>query len=102
PDQFKKPVILIASHTSQLDTPTLGMLHDKLIFVVNNRVLNSRFFGRVIRMAGFYSTEQSENTEVDDQIERLEQLREKVNQGYSVIIFPEGTRSRTAEIGRLR
>lgn len=102
PDQFKKPVILIANHTSQLDTPTMGMLHDKLIFVVNNRVLNSRFFGRVIRMAGFYSTEQSENTEVDDQIERLEQLREKVNQGYSVIIFPEGTRSRTAEIGRLR
>lgn len=98
---FKKPVILIANHTSQLDTPTMGMLHDKLIFVVNNRVLNSKFFGRAIRMAGFYSTEQSENSEVDDQLERLSQLREKVSQGYSVIIFPEGTRSRTAEIGRL-
>lgn len=97
---FKKSVILIANHTSQLDTPTMGMLHDKLIFVVNNRVLNSKFFGKAIKMAGFYSTEQSEKNEVDDQLERLTQLREKVSQGYSVIIFPEGTRSRTAEIGR--
>lgn len=90
---FEKPRIIIANHTSQLDTPTLGMIHPKSIFMVNNRVLNSKFFGKAIQMAGFYSV--SDNYE-----EGLDGLRQKVKQGYSLIIFPEGTRSRTSVIQR--
>lgn len=90
---FEKPRIIIANHTSQLDTPTLGMIHPKSIFMVNNRVLNSKFFGKAIQMAGFYSV--SDNYE-----EGLDGLREKIKQGYSVIIFPEGTRSTTSAIQR--
>ncbi len=93
---FSKPVIVIANHTSQLDTPTMGMLHEKMLFVVNDRVLNSKFFGRAIRMAGFYSTDQNGSSD------KLDQLRQKVEEGYSIIIFPEGTRSRTAEISRFK
>lgn len=90
---FDEPRIIIANHTSQLDTPTLGMIHPKSIFMVNNRVLNSKFFGKAIQMAGFYSV--SDNYE-----EGLDGLREKVRQGYSLIIFPEGTRSMTSAIQR--
>src|SRR5690606_17200170 len=85
--------IIIANHTSQLDTPALGMIHPKSIFMVNNRVLKSKFFGKAIQMAGFYSV--SDNYE-----EGLEGLKEKVRQGYSIIIFPEGTRSTTSAIQR--
>ena len=87
------PKIIIANHTSQLDTPTMGMLHKKLIFMANNRVLNSKFFGKAIQMAGFYNA--SENFEED-----TEHLEEKIKQGYSIIIFPEGTRSMTSAIQR--
>lgn len=90
---FEKPRIIIANHTSQLDTPTLGMIHPKSIFMVNNRVLNSKFFGKAIQMAGFYSV-------ADNYEEGLEGLREKVRQGYSLIIFPEGTRSMTSAVQR--
>lgn len=90
---FDQPRIIIANHTSQLDTPTLGMIHPKAIFMVNNRVLNSKFFGKAIQMAGFYSV--SENYE-----DGLEGLREKIKQGYSLVIFPEGTRSMTSAIQR--
>ncbi len=90
---FSTPKIIIANHTSQLDTPTMGMLHNRLIFMVNNRVLKSKFFGKAIQMAGFYSS--SEN--YDDGIPQLE---EKIRQGYSVIVFPEGTRSRTSAVQR--
>lgn len=90
---FDKPRIIIANHTSQLDTPTLGMIHPKTIFMVNNRVLNSKFFGKAIQMAGFYSV--SDNYE-----DGLNDLREKIRQGYSLIVFPEGTRSTTSAIQR--
>lgn len=90
---FEKPRIIIANHTSQLDTPALGMIHPKSIFMVNDRVLKSKFFGKAIQMAGFYSV--SDNYE-----EGLDGLREKVRQGYSIIIFPEGTRSKTSAMQR--
>lgn len=90
---FSSPKIIIANHTSQLDTPTMGMLHNRLIFMVNNRVLQSKFFGKAIKMAGFYTS--SENYE-----EGIHHLEEKIKQGYSVIIFPEGTRSQTSVIQR--
>lgn len=90
---FSKPKIIIANHTSQLDTPTMGMLHSKLIFMVNSRVLKSKFFGKAIQMAGFYKS--SENYE-----EGTKNLEEKIKQGYSIVVFPEGTRSTTSVIQR--
>lgn len=90
---FDKPRIIIANHTSILDTPTLGMIHPKTIFMVNNRVLNSKFFGKSLQMAGFYSVS-------EDYKDGLDGLREKINEGYSIIIFPEGTRSTTSVIQR--
>ncbi|MFA7686977.1 MAG: 1-acyl-sn-glycerol-3-phosphate acyltransferase [Moheibacter sp.] len=91
--QLNRPQIIIANHTSQLDTPTVGMIHPKAIFMVNNRVLRSKFFGKAIQMAGFYSV----SNHYEDS---LEELKEKVHQGYSLIVFPEGTRSTTSVIQR--
>lgn len=90
---FDKPGIIISNHTSRLDTPILGMLHPKLIFMVNQRVLNSVFFGKAIRMAGYYAV-------TNGYEESLDSIRKKLRQGYSVIIFPEGTRSVNAAINR--
>lgn len=102
---FDKPVILITNHTSQLDTPTVGMLHSQLIFMVNERVLNSGFFGRTIQNLGFYSTEST--LDLNQNLEEIDSkpvkaLQHKIEQGYSIIIFPEGTRSMTGEIGRFK
>lgn len=92
---FQTPKIILANHTSILDTPTMGMLTRRAIFMVNNRVLHSKFFGKAIQMAGFYSA--SENYE-----EGIQKLEEKIKQGYSIIIFPEGTRSMTSAIQRFK
>jgi 1-acyl-sn-glycerol-3-phosphate acyltransferase len=90
---FSKPKIIIANHTSQLDTPTMGKISKKAIFMVNNRVLKSKFFGKAIQMAGFY-------TSSEDYEQGTKLLEEKVKQSYSIIIFPEGTRSKTTLIQR--
>mgnify|MGYP000915155861 CR=1 FL=1 len=92
-EQFEKPAILIANHTSFLDILGIGMLSPKIIFVVNDWVYNSPFFGRGVKLAGFYPVSQG----IDGGVEHL---RAKVEEGYSIIVFPEGTRSSDNSIKR--
>ncbi|RKR14489.1 hypothetical protein CLV91_0566 [Maribacter vaceletii] len=92
-ETFKEPVMIIANHTSFLDILAIGMLHPKIVFLVNDWVYNSPVFGTAVQAAGFYPVSKGvENGE--------EHLRKKVAQGYSLITFPEGTRSRTNKIKR--
>ncbi len=92
-EQFDRPSIIIANHTSFLDTLAVGMLSYKVIFLVNDWVYNSPIFGRAVKLAGFYPVSQGLNKGVDH-------LRAKVKEGYSLMVFPEGTRSTTNAIHR--
>ena len=90
-----KPALIIANHQSFLDIILILMLHPKIIIMTNNWVWNSPIFGRVIRFADFYPSDAgAENS--------AEQLQNLVNKGYSVMVFPEGTRSATGKIGRFK
>ncbi len=92
-ENFKKQAIIIANHTSFLDILAIGMLHPKMIFLVNDWVYNSPIFGKAVQLAGFYP--------VSNGIENgLDHLKKKINQGYTLMVFPEGTRSRTNKIKR--
>jgi len=83
---FDKPAVIISNHTSFLDTLAVGMLSPKIIFLVNDWVYNSPVFGRAVKLAGFYPVSQGLEGGV-------EHLREKVEEGYSLMVFPEGQRS---------
>lgn len=92
-EDFSKPAVIIANHTSFLDILVVGKLHPKLIYLVSDWVYHSPVFGKALRAAGFYP--------VSDGIEgSVEHLRPKIEQGYSLVVFPEGTRSQTNEIKR--
>lgn len=94
-ETFKKPAFLIANHTSFLDILAMGMLTPKLIFLVNDWVYNSPIFGRAVKLAGFYPVSKG----ID---EAVAHLQPKVDQGYSLIAFPEGTRSKTNRVKRFK
>ncbi|HMK02952.1 MAG TPA: 1-acyl-sn-glycerol-3-phosphate acyltransferase [Ferruginibacter sp.] len=91
-EKFKEPAIIIANHQSSLDILPLIMLHPKLIMFTNNRIWNSPLFGKVIRMADYFPAEQIETD--------MSQVEERIKNGYSIIIFPEGTRSEDGVIKR--
>ncbi|MEP3837864.1 MAG: MMPL family transporter [Algibacter sp.] len=92
-EDFKKQAIIIANHTSFLDILAIGMLHPKIIFLVNDWVYNSPVFGKAVQLAGFYP--------VSSGIENgLDHLKKKVEQGYTLMAFPEGTRSKNNKIKR--
>jgi 1-acyl-sn-glycerol-3-phosphate acyltransferase len=92
-EDFSKPAVIISNHTSFLDILAVGMITPKMIYLVNDWVYNSPIFGRVVKLAGYYPASQGIEGSV-------EHLRDKIEKGYSLMIFPEGTRSNTNEIGR--
>ncbi|MGY0391048.1 1-acyl-sn-glycerol-3-phosphate acyltransferase [Bizionia sp. KMM 8389] len=92
-ETFSKQAVIIANHTSFLDILAIGMLNPKIIFLVNDWVYNSPFFGKAVKLAGFYP--------VSSGIENgVSHLKKKVEQGYSLMAFPEGTRSYTHKMKR--
>ena len=92
-EDFSKPAVIISNHTSFLDILAVGMITPKMIYLVNDWVYNSPIFGRVVKLAGYYPASQGIEGSV-------EHLRDKIEKGYSLMIFPEGTRSNTNEMGR--
>jgi 1-acyl-sn-glycerol-3-phosphate acyltransferase len=91
-EKFSSPAIIIANHQSSLDILPLMMLHPKLIMFTNNRIWNSPLFGKVIRLADYFPAEQVESN--------IERVAERIKNGYSVVVFPEGTRSVDGTIKR--
>lgn len=90
---FSKPSILVANHTSFLDILLVIMLHPKAIIIVKSWVYNSPVFGLFIRYAGYpFSQDGAEMN--------LEIIQKRIEDGYSIVVFPEGTRSKDGEIKR--
>jgi len=86
PEIFNQPSIIISNHASFLDILLTTMQHPKLILLTNKWVWNSPVFGGVVRLADYYPVMEGAEESVD-------RLRDRVKEGYSVVVFPEGTRS---------
>lgn len=92
-EDFSKPAIIIANHTSFLDTLAIAMATHKIVYLVNDWVYDSPVFGKLVKALGFYPVSQGiENGK--------EKLKEKIEQGYSLVVFPEAERSYTNDVKR--
>ena len=92
-ENFSKPAVIIANHTSFLDTLAIAMVTHKIIYLVNDWVYQSPVFGKLVRALGFYPVSQGIENGMD-------KLKEKVEQGYSLVVFPEAERSYTNDVKR--
>lgn len=90
---FNKPSMLICNHQSHLDLAYLLTLSPKMIFLTNDWVWNNPLYGYLIHHAEYYPVSMG----IDKLMPRLASL---VSRGYSIAIFPEGTRSVDCRIGR--
>jgi len=92
-EDFSKPAVIISNHQSHLDLMTLLIHTPKLVVLTNDWVWNNPFYGYVIRNAEYYPV--SEGWE-----KMLPKLKSLVERGYSIAVYPEGTRSADCRIGR--
>ncbi|MCK4749728.1 MAG: 1-acyl-sn-glycerol-3-phosphate acyltransferase, partial [Bacteroidales bacterium] len=90
---FENPSVIISNHQSQLDLVLLLQLHPKMIVLVNKWVWNNPFYGFIIRFADFYPIYKGLDF-------NFEALQKKVSEGYSVLAFPEASRSPDGQIKR--
>jgi 1-acyl-sn-glycerol-3-phosphate acyltransferase len=90
---FSSPSVFIANHTSFLDILLTAMLHPKIILLTNKWVWKSPIFGGVARLADYYPI-------TDGADEGVTHVSERVKEGYSIIVFPEGKRSVDGKPGR--
>ena len=91
-EDFSKPGIIICNHQSHLDLMYTLMLNPKIICLTNKWVWNCPFYGNIIRFAEFYPVTDG----LDEKCIQL--LRGAVERGYSILVFPEGTRSEDCSI----
>ena len=83
---FSKPAVIICNHSSFVDILVVLGFYPKIIMLTNDWVYNRSPYSLVVRMAGFYHVEEGhESSEA--------KLKKQIDAGYSVMAFPEGTRS---------
>ena len=92
-EDFSKPAVIVANHQSFIDILIMLSLSPKLVIMTANWVWNNPMLGRIARHADFVQAGEGYEGVID-------RLRKKVKQGYSVVVFPEGTRSIDQEVHR--
>ncbi len=94
-EKYDKPAVIIANHQSFIDILLLLSTTPKIVMVTNSWVWNSPFFGWIVQYADFHHS-------ADGYEALAEKLKERISEGYSVVMFPEGTRSADCSIQRFR
>ena len=92
-EDFTKPALYICNHQSHFDVLALLALQPKLVFMTNDWVWNFPLYGYLIHKAEFYPAS-------NGIIQNFDHMKRLVERGYSVAIFPEGTRSEDCHIQR--
>ena len=90
---FEHPHVIICNHQSHLDLLCQLIFTPNIIFLTNDWVWKNPFYGLLIRNAEYYPVADG----IDSLLPKLRSLTER---GYSIALYPEGTRSKDCRIGR--
>ncbi len=90
---LEKPAVIVCNHQSHLDIALILLMSPKIFVLTNEWVWKNPFYGLIIRYIDFYPI----YTGIDNGYKKI---KEKVDKGYSVLIFPEGTRTKDGKINR--
>jgi 1-acyl-sn-glycerol-3-phosphate acyltransferase len=87
-----RPHIVVSKHSSTWETLALNFLFPPLAFVAKKELLSIPFFGWAFALASPITIDRRTGRDAMQQI--AEQGRERLAQGFWIVVYPEGTRIR--------
>ena len=93
------PFVLMANHQSYADIPALYLIGGNFKWMALEILFKIPIFGWAMAMSGYISVPRGRPRLA---IKALEQAKRCLDQGISIFLFPEGTRSRTGTFGRFQ
>ncbi|MFA5371949.1 MAG: lysophospholipid acyltransferase family protein [Sideroxydans sp.] len=94
------PCIVLSKHQSAWETLALQQVLPLHVWVVKRELLWIPFFGWLLALSSPIALNRSKGKESMRQL--LEQGKVKLEQGFSIVLFPEGTRIPYGEKGRYK
>lgn len=89
---LEKPCVIIANHQSLLDILNILATSNKFIVITKRSLFYNPIMGPLLRYLDCYPA--------DEAAKFHDQIGERVKEGYSIVVFPEATRSKTGEVLR--
>jgi 1-acyl-sn-glycerol-3-phosphate acyltransferase len=86
------PHIVMSKHSSTWETLELNFIFPPLAFVAKKELLSIPFFGWAFALCSPITIDRKAGTDAMQQI--TEQGRERIAQGFWIVVYPEGTRIR--------
>lgn len=94
-----QPYLIVTNHQAMLDIPLMYVIPLNFKWVSKKEVQRIPIFGWVLWMHGDIAIERGASRSAREMIKKAD---ERLKNGTSVIMFPEGTRSKDGEIGRFK
>jgi 1-acyl-sn-glycerol-3-phosphate acyltransferase len=92
-----KPYIFVSNHSSQYDIPVLQhSIPNKMGMIFKKELAKIPFFGWQLKWGPYVMIDRKDP---ESALKSIEEAKEKINKiGMSVVVFAEGTRSKTGEV----
>ena len=90
------PYIFMSNHQSYFDIfAVLAGLPSNFKFILKQELMKIPLFGQAVRLAGYISIDRSD---VRSAIQSMDKAAERIRNGASVLMFPEGTRNPEGQV----
>lgn len=97
----KKQYIFAPNHQGMFDIFVIyGYLPNRFAWIMKKELMRIPFVGTACKRVGHISIDRSSPVRAMDTLKEAEKVLSE--HGSSIVIFPEGTRTRTGEVGRLK
>lgn len=91
-----EPMVIVANHQSMADIWVACTLGLQFRWISKIEMFRIPIFGQAMRWAGYIEVDRGNRT---SHIKAIQESESRLRQGISMFFFPEGTRSKTGELG---
>lgn len=99
PDDMRRPYVVVSNHESFVDILLISHLPTEMKWMSKIEIMRIPFVGWMMRLVRDIPLERGDTKSI---VKAMKASRERLDSRVSVMIFPEGTRSESGEMGEFK